>query len=351
MSIGRPFEFPEELRAQYRRIRTVSWLSIVLLFIAGTMVYLTVGQSQAMKTAWISDFLTAVPPMALLVAMRYELRPPSKRFPTGYTRAISVAFLVTASVLSVVGLYLLYDSLTKLLRREHPPIGTIELFGNQFWLGWAMLATLFFSMCVGITLGRLKAPIAKKLQSKALQAEAEMNQAEWMSEGAAILGILAVAFGFWWGDSAAAAFISIEIIRDGWHNVRQVIGDLMDEAPTKLGKRELEELPEKVVATARRLPWVIDAGARLREHGHAVTGEIFVVPRDGHAMGAASLMRATEDAAREVQRLDWRLHGLAVVPVSALESRIPPGAGDDGASRGSPAGPPTPRNSIFSPNP
>ena len=326
MSIGRPFEFPEELRDQYRRIRKVSWLSIVLLFTAGTLIYLTVGQSQAMKTAWISDILTAVPPMALLVAMRYELRPPSKRFPTGYTRSISVAFLVTASVLGIVGLYLLYDSLTKLIRREHPPIGTIELFGNQFWLGWAMLVTLFLSMCVGITLGKLKAPIAKKLQSKALQAEAEMNQAEWMSEGAAIIGILLVAFGFWWGDSAAAAFISLEIIRDGWHNVRQVIGDLMDEAPTKLGKRDLEELPDKVIAVARGLPWVHDAGARLREHGHAVTGEIFVVPRPDTGMDAAALLRATEDAARRIGDVDWRLHGIAVVPLAALERSEPPRA-------------------------
>ncbi|HEX8850269.1 MAG TPA: cation transporter [Gemmatimonadaceae bacterium] len=333
MSIGSAFAFPEEMRELHRRIRRLSWLSIVLLFIAGTLIFLTVGQSQAMKTAWISDILTAVPPMALLVALRYELRPPSKRFPSGYTRAVSVAFLVTASILSIVGLYLLYDSLTKLLRREHPPIGTIELFGSQFWLGWAMLVTLFLSMCVGITLGKLKTPVAKKLQSKALQAEAEMNQAEWMSEGAAILGILLVAFGFWWGDAAAAAFISIEIIRDGWHNVRQVIGDLMDEAPTKLGKKDLEDLPDRVAAVARRLPWVTDAGARLREHGHAVTGEIFIVPRPDSGMDAAALLRATEDAARQIGDVDWRLHGLAVVPVTALESTIPPRVGHDGASR------------------
>ena len=209
MSVGRPFRIPEELGGEHRRIRTLSWLSIGLLMVAGTMIYLTVGQSQAMKTAWISDVLTAIPPMALLVAMRYELRAPSKRFPFGYSRAVSVAFLVTASMLSLIGLYLLYDSAMKLIRREHPPIGTMELFGHQFWLGWAMLCTLFFSMCVGILLGKLKGPIAEKLQSKALQAEAEMNQAEWMSEGAAIIGILLVAFGFWWGDSAAAAFISI----------------------------------------------------------------------------------------------------------------------------------------------
>ena len=332
MSVGRPFALPAELRPEHDRIRRLSWLSVALLMVAATLLFLTLGQSQAMKTAWVSDVLTAIPPIALLVAMRYELRQPSKRFPNGYARAVSVAFLVTASMLSLIGLYLLYDSLTKLVRREHPPIGTIELFGHQFWLGWAMVGSLVFSMCVGILLGKLKTPVAEKLHSKAVQAEAEMNQAEWMSEGAAILGILLVAFGLWWGDSAAAAFISVEIIRDGWHNVRQVIGDLMDESPTKLGERELEELPEKLRDAARALPWVADAGARLREHGHAVTGEVFVVPREGSGMDATQLVRAVEGATKELERLDWRLHGIVVVPVRALESSIPPRVGDTGGA-------------------
>ena len=67
-----------------------------------------------------------------------------------------MAFLVTAVVLSMIGVYLLYDAVAKLIRREHPPIGSIVLFGRQFWLGWAMIAALFFSTVIGVVLGRLK---------------------------------------------------------------------------------------------------------------------------------------------------------------------------------------------------
>ena len=324
MSVGEAFRFPEEMQESRAKIRRLSWASIISLCTASVFILLTVGQSQAMKTAWVSDILTAVPPAALLVAMRFELRPPTERFPSGYARAVSVAFLVTASVLSLVGLYLFYDSAMKLVHRQHPPIGTIELFGHQFWLGWAMIAALFTSMMVGLTLGKLKQPIAKRLQSKPLQAESEMNQAEWMSEGAAIIGILLVAFGLWWGDAAAAAFISLEIVRDGWHNVRQVIGDLMDEAPTKLGKRDLDDVPQRIRDAARALPWVSDAGVRLREHGHAMTGEVFVVPRDGAALDGKRLVEESARAANELEKLDWRLHGLLVVPVGALEETSPP---------------------------
>lgn len=57
----------------------------------------------ARRLAWLSDILTAVPPADLLVAMRFEVRDPTERFPIGYFRSISVAFLVTAVILSLIG--------------------------------------------------------------------------------------------------------------------------------------------------------------------------------------------------------------------------------------------------------
>ena len=323
MSVGQQYRFPPEKWEQREKLRRLSWISVGMLLLATVITALTAGQSQAMKTAWMSDFLTAIPPAALLVALRFELREPTERFPEGYARAISVAFLVTACVLTSIGLYLLYDSVMKLVHREHPPIGTIVLFGRQLWLGWVMIAALVVSAIIGYTLGKLKTPVAEELHSKALRAEADMNRAEWLSEAAAVVGITLVAFGVWWGDAAAAAFISIEIVRDGWKNIRQVIGDMMDESPTKLGERELEALPLRLRAEVRQMPWVKDAAVRLREHGHTVTGEVFVVPRpDG--LSAAELLTETERAAAQLERADWRLHGLMVVPVRELEETSPP---------------------------
>jgi len=322
--IGHTFRFPDEQLDERKKAKRLAWLSIGLLLSAAIIMYFVMGQSQAMKTAWVSDVLTAIPPVALLVALRYELRPASKRFPFGYLRSISISFLVTASILSLIGLYLLYDSLSKLIKQERPAIGTIELFGHQLWLGWAMIAVLAYSMSVGVLLGVLKKPVAKKLFDKELEAEAKMNRAEWMSEAAAILGIVLVAYGHWWGDAAAAAFISVEIVRDGWHNVRQVIGDLMDESPTVMGKSELEDLPGKVKRAAECLPWVDRAAVRLREHGHAITGDVIVVPRADLKLTAEELAAEVESSAEEFCREDWRLHDLTVMPVLHLDSDEPP---------------------------
>jgi cation diffusion facilitator family transporter len=307
------FRLPEEQQEARRKAKRLAWLSILLIGSATVVLALAMGQSQAMKTAWVSDLLGTLPPMALLFAMRHELREPTLRFPFGYLRSISIAFLVTSATLTTAGVWLLLDSVLRLVHREHPPIGTVEMFGQQFWAGWIMIAALLYAVIIDVTLGRLKKPVAETLHDKVLEADAVMNRDDWLAQGAAVIGILLVGYGFWWGDATAAAIISIQLVRDGWMNVRQVIGDLMDEAPTKMGKRELEKLPQELAREAEKLPWARRAEAHLREHGHALTGEVFIECTEP-ALRPSQL----EEAAEALERFDWRLHGLTVVPVEKL---------------------------------
>jgi cation diffusion facilitator family transporter len=317
MTASPSVQLPDEQRQLLDRSRKLAWLSIGLLTSAAGFMALTLGRSQAMKTAWISDLLSLIPPIALLVAMRFELRSPTRQFPFGYSRAISVSFLATSSVLTLFGLTLFIDAAMKLVAGERPPIGTLVVAGHQIWAGWLMIAALAYSLACGFVIGKLKEPVAAKLHDKALHAEAKMNRDEWMSEGAAIAGLLLVAFGRWWGDAVSAALISLMIIRDGWSSVKEVIKDLMDEAPTTLGEQGLDELPAKVSQAAERMEWVARAQVRLREHGRMITGDVLVVPRDD-----ADLTRRIARAAEELTALDWRLHALVVMPVPALD---PPG--------------------------
>ncbi|HEY2065136.1 MAG TPA: cation transporter [Gemmatimonadaceae bacterium] len=314
MNIGRRFEFPPRQRKQRQRAARLSWLSLVLLLSTALAVYMTLGQSEAMKTAWIEDLLALIPPIVLLAALRLENRAPSPRYPYGYFGAVSIAFLVTSALLLLVGVWLLGDSLSKLLGHERPPIGLMTLFGHPIWSGWAMIAALAYCVAIGILLGRLKKPVADELNDKALAADAEMNKAGWTSEGAAILGILLIAFGQWWGDALAAAFISLNIVRDGWTNLRQVVGDLMDESPSKMGSPRMDDLPKRVRDAAERLPWVAKAAVRLREQGRVIAGEVFVVPRTEE-----NLVARIHDASEILGEVDWRIHSLVVMPVSELE--------------------------------
>ncbi|MDQ3951207.1 MAG: cation transporter, partial [Gemmatimonadota bacterium] len=120
MSAVKPFQFPKELERDRQKAKILSWLSVVLLASAAVLLGLTLGQSQTMKTAWIGDLLAIIPPIAALTAMRFEFRPATTRFPYGYSRAVSIAFLVAASALSFSGLWLFSDALMKLLHQERP---------------------------------------------------------------------------------------------------------------------------------------------------------------------------------------------------------------------------------------
>jgi cation diffusion facilitator family transporter len=323
MNFGRRFYFPEDKWLERKKARRLAWISLVALASTAIVIYLTLGQSEAMKTAWVEDLLGMIPPVVLLIAMRLELRKPNERFPYGYFRAVSVAFLATAAVLALAGFWLLFDAITKLIERERPPLGLMLIFGRPIWAGWAMIAALIYCVVVGVLLGVKKRPVAVALKDKALDADADMNRAGWMSEGAAIAGILLVGYGKWWGDAVAAGLISINIIHDGIHSLREVLADLMDETPTKLGGVEKEDLPRRIKRAAEELDWVDKAAVRLREQGHVLNGDVFVVPHADEVKVAQ-----IEDASRTLAQIDWRIYNLTVMPVSALtDDAVPKVAG------------------------
>jgi cation diffusion facilitator family transporter len=319
MRLGQRFAFPARQQRERHHAARLSWVSLGLLATTAIAVYVTLGQSEAMKTAWVEDLLGMVPPIVLLAALKIENRAPNQRFPYGYFRTVSVAFLITSAVLALAGLWLLYDSVMKLLHGERPPVGTMSVFGHLIWAGWAMVVALLYCVGIGYWLGRAKRPVADTLNDKALYADADMNKAGWMSEGAAIAGILLIGYGHWWGDGLAAAFISVNIVRDGWVNLRQVIGDLMDETPTRIGGQELDDLPERLKACAEAMPWVSQAAVRLREHGHVIAGEVLIVPREEQ-----DLVARIEHAVEALTKVDWRIYTLTVMPVSELKDGVMP---------------------------
>lgn len=321
------YELPEERERDLRRAVRLEWATIAAMLSVIALLYFTLGSSQAMKTAWVEDILSLVPPIAFLVASRYSGRHPTKHFPYGFHRAIAIAFLCASVALAGFGALLLYDAVLKLMMREHPSMGTVVLFGHQVWMGWLMIAALVYSVIPPVILGRMKTPLAERLHDKALHADAAMNRADWLTGLAAAVGILGIGMGWWWADAVAAAIISLDILRDGWKNLSQSIRDLMDERPTRVGSREPDPLAERVRAALCAMDWVEDADLRLREEGHVLTGEAFIVPRSNEG-----LSERLASAARQVHALDWRLYDVSLVPVRSL-ARVSGGQERDTATR------------------
>jgi cation diffusion facilitator family transporter len=297
----------------------LEWISIVYLLSAIVLLYFTLGNSQAMKAAWVEDILGLTPPIAFLVASRVRNRQPNDRFPYGYHRATAIAYLCASVALLALGAFILYDSVSKLLKFEHPPIDLVKPFGDRpLWLGWLMLGALAWSAVPAVFLGRAKQPLAKELHDKVLFADAEMNRADWLTAGAAMLGVVGIGFGLWWADGVAATVISLDITHDGYRNLKVAFADLMDKEPTVADHSRADPLPLWVKNELMLLDWVEDAEVRLREEGHVFAGEAFVVPVDDH-----DLVDRIEQANRRLLELDWRLHELVITPVRQIRRPEP----------------------------
>nr|WP_294693277.1 cation transporter [uncultured Friedmanniella sp.] len=311
-------ELPQEQMDALRRAVRLEWVTVGFLVVAVTVVGLVLGNSQAMKAAWVEDLLSFAPPIAFLVAVRIIRRPPSRRWPYGLHRSVGVAHLVSGVALAAMGLFLIIDSASGLLRVEHPPIGSVKLFGQVFWLGWLMIAAMVLTGVPPVFLGRAKMKLAPILHDKVLYADAAMNKADWLTALGSIVGVLGIGIGWWWADAAAALFISGSILHDGITNLRAAVTDLMDARATTFDDAQPHPLIEDANQALHELPWVADAGSRVRDEGHVFHVESFVVPRPGANWSLAAL----DEAATVLRQLDWKLRDVVVAPVATLPKDV-----------------------------
>ena len=309
---------PDKERVHARAVR-LERITIAYLASAIFVIYLTLGASQAMKTAWFEDILSLVPPIAFLIATRVRRRAPDRDHPYGWHRAMSIAYLVASIALFGMGAFLVFDAFTGLASFEHPSIGTVSLFEHEVWLGWLMIPAAAYSAFPAMMIGRMKLPLAKELHDKVLFADAKMNKADWLTGVAAILGVTGIAFGIWWADGLAAAVISGDILHDGIQNIRRAVADLMDASPVRVDASGREQLPSRIENEIKKLAWVREARVRMRDDGHVFFGEVFVVPRNEEG-----LTRRLEEARDLALALDWRIHDLVMMPVAELAELADP---------------------------
>jgi cobalt-zinc-cadmium efflux system protein len=229
------------------------------------------GGSEAFKNALFEDWLSLIPAIVFLVAARLERWEPTRRFPFGFGRANSLAFLIAAVALASVGASLMVESVKTLVSAEHPSVEPVRLFGREIWSGWLMIAALAYSVVPPFILGQLKLPVARRLHDKVLHTDALMQKADWQTGLAGIVGVIGIAFGLWWMDAVAATFIAFSILHDGIKSLRTATAELIDGFPRKL---ENDEPAEDAVAVR---DWLRDqfpeAEIMIRETGrymHAV---------------------------------------------------------------------------------
>ncbi|PZQ21618.1 MAG: cobalt transporter [Sphingopyxis macrogoltabida] len=263
---------PDAIAEDVRRGERLEWWTLFWMTSVILIMGLVMGASQAMKSAVIEDVLSLVPAVVFLLSARWERREPNRRFPFGYRRANSLAFLIAATALLAVGVFLSYESITTLVRQEHPTVGGVTLFGQTIWLGWLMIAALAYSVVPPIILGRIKQPVAERIKDKVLHTDALMQKADWQTGLAGIAGIAGIGLGWWWADAGAALFIALSIVKDAIGALEQAVAELLDGTPRQLASNALSDDALKLIAT---LETRFDgAEVRLRETGRYIAAEV-----------------------------------------------------------------------------
>jgi divalent metal cation (Fe/Co/Zn/Cd) transporter len=263
-------------RAIRLEIATIAWLASIVVVMT-----LAMGGSQAMRTAWVEDVLSLVPPVLFLIAVRQERKPPDRRFPYGRLGWSTIAFLCASVALVAIGLFLLVTALIELLGGHRPSLGGVELFGGVVWSGWPMLAAVLYSAVPPFVLARRKLPIAHALGDKTLAADADMGKADWLTAVATAGGVGGIGFGLWWADSVAAAAISLDVMFDGVRNLRRAFHQVLDHGPVTIEGRPIM-IP---LQSLRTLPWVRAVHGRFREVGRYIAGEVWIEAEAGIATG------------------------------------------------------------------
>jgi cobalt-zinc-cadmium efflux system protein len=295
---------PRELREPMKRAVRLEWWNIGFTISIIVVMGLVLGNSQTMKTAWVEDTLGLIPPIFFLVAVHFEKKGATPTFPFGFDRTHSLAFLIAAVALAGVGGMLLWDAANTLLAREHATVASIHILGRDIWLGWLMLGAQLYSIVPPLIIGRLELPLARQMQDEVLFTDSKMNKANWQTGAAGLAGVIGLGLGWWWADSAAAAFISVGIIADGWNALRIATAELIDGVPRDLGSvapdPEAERLVEKLAA---QYP---GADIRLRETGRYIHAQVCGVDPDRRHNLTALWPGEPERS--------WRLAQLSFVP-------------------------------------
>lgn len=318
-SVGRT-DLPAEQQDALKKAIRWEWATIAYSIGTIALVALVVGNSQAMKTAWIEDMLSLIPQVSFLIALLFIRRPPTRGFPFGLHRVMGIGHLVAGLALLAVGGNLAVEAATGLLAAEHPTIGTIQLWGYTFWQGWLMIAVMSLIVIGPLIYGPAKLRLAPKLHNKLLYADADMAKADWHTNAASIIGVLGIGVGLWWLDGVAALFISVGIVWDGFRNTRAAVRDLIDERARTYDDSEPHPLIQEILTQIRRQNWVRDAAVRMRDEGQVFHVEVFVVPTRSRPPKVETLRAATEALAA----IDWKLQDIVLIPVSELPDEAQP---------------------------
>jgi cation diffusion facilitator family transporter len=192
-------------------------------------------------------------------AVRLSGKPADEEHHYGHGKIESVSALVETALLFLLSGVVIWEALQRLI-------------GGH---GHAVQATLWAFVVIGISIvvdffrARVLYRVAAETSSEALEADALHFGSDMWSSAAVLAGLIAVAFGYTWADSAAAIIVAVFICIAGWRLGRRTIDTLTDTAPAGAAGR--------IAAAVGRVPGVVAIDRlRVRQAGEVLFVDLFV---------------------------------------------------------------------------
>jgi cation diffusion facilitator family transporter len=199
----------------------------------------------------LSDVSTSA---VVFIGFRVSRKGPTERFPYGLDRAEDLAGIGIAVVIWASALFAGYESVRKLV--NHGPTSHIALG--------------IFGAALGIVgnqvVARYKLVTGRRINSGTLVADARHSWLDALSSLGALVGLVAVALGFRWGDPIAGIAVTLFICHVGYKVTADVVRRLADGVdPSIVTSAE---------AAAGTVDGVVHAHARARWTGRTLRVEI-----------------------------------------------------------------------------
>jgi cation diffusion facilitator family transporter len=266
---------------RFRQAEVAAWVGIVgnvALAVLKIVVGL-VGNSRALVADAVHSASDVVGSLAVLIGLRAAKLPPDEDHPYGHGKAESIAAIVVAVILFIVGVQIGYGSFGALFE----PILTPSII--------AVYAALF-SIVVKEIMFQYKYRLGKRLRSDALIVNAWEHRSDVYSSIAAVAGIggavLGGKIGIPWMvylDPVAGIVVSLLIMRMAWKLGKESIHNTLDHVLHEEDAAELKKTAEGVEGVIQ-----VDE-LHAREHGHYVIVDIKIAVdpnltvEEGHTIG------------------------------------------------------------------
>ncbi|CAM3509669.1 cation diffusion facilitator family transporter [Marinicrinis lubricantis] len=226
---------------------------------------------------------------AVLIGLKAAKKPPDKDHPYGHGKAETIAAMIVAILLLLVGYEIASGAVMAMLR------------GDVAAPEWYALIAIVISILVKEAMFQYKYRLGKKLSSQALIANAWEHRSDVYSSIAALIGAGGAVLGgyidlpaLYYLDPVAGIAVSLLIFRMGYKLFKESLHTVLDHV---LHEEETAEL----LKTASMVKGVVAVDdLRAREHGHYVIVDIklsvnpHISVLEGHEIGKAVKHRLME---------------------------------------------------------